>query len=298
MKLTQVRYFTAVCKYGGMTRAAEEFHVTQPVLTKAVRALEQEFGVTLFQRTGRRLVLTAEGECFLLQAEELLLNVDRVIQNMRELGRKRNGIHIATMSPIGAFAVGEPIWRFRQLYPDLAVNITETIKANALEAVSHEAADAAILVTNRISRDEFQVLPFTRSRVVYCMRPEHPLAGSRAVTFSEVVRYPMILEKNDSQRPPVIERQIRCRGLEPEIFLCTQQHGTAFRMLEGNLGYFVMREIAECQKGLCCAELDEPEADLEIGLVLKKNRRLSPEGRAFIQFIRKAYPQTAEGEER
>lgn len=289
MKLSHVRYFAAVCKYGGMTRAAEEFHVTQPVLTKAIHALEQEFGVSLFQRSGRRLLLTAEGEEFLRQANELLFETDQALLSMHELGRSRKELRIATMSPIGAFAVSEPIWRYRQAYPDAAVQISETIKASALEAISCEAADLAVLVTNRISRDAFSVAPFYRSRVVYCMRPEHPLAGRRAVTFSEVVRYPMILEKNDRKKLPVIERQLRRRGLVPEVFLCTQQHGTAFRMLEGELGYFVMREIAAGQRGLCFAELTEPEAELEIGIVRKKNRKPNREAREFVRFIQKQY---------
>ena len=295
MKLSHVRYFAAICKYGGMTRAAEEFHVTQPVLTKAIHALEQEFGVILFQRSGRRLELTAEGESFLLQAKELLFETDQALSGMRELGRRNKELRIATMSPIGAFAVSEPIWRYRGTRPDLTFKISETIKKSAREAVSHEAADLAILVTNRISREEFQVEPFTRSCVVYCMRPEHPLAGRDRVTFPEVVRYPMILEQNDSKNLPVIERQIRRRGLEAEVFLCTQQHGTAFRMLEGNLGYFVMEEIAAGQKGVCFAELAEPEAELEIGIVSKKNRKLSAEAKAFVRFIRKQYGESGKG---
>ena len=115
-------------------------------------------------------------------------------------------------------------------------------------------------------------------------------AARQQVTGAEIV-----LTERGQSHLALAREEIRRRGLNPEVFLCTQQHGTAFRMLEGNLGYFVMKEIAAGQKGVCFAELAEPEADLEIGIVSKKNRKLSAEAKAFVRFIQKQYGESGKG---
>lgn len=290
MQFSQLRYFVSICRSQcNMTRAAEEFHISQPALTKAIRSLEDELEVNLFQRVGKRLRLTAEGEIFWEQAVSLLAHGDRVARNMEELGGKRNRLMVGTMSPIGAFAVSGIVRAFRQAYPEQPVQSRETIKKEILRDIQQEQVDVGILITNRISREEYSVLPFLQSQVVYCMKPEHPLAVEKSVTFQDILAYPMILEKNDSRQPPIIEKILQRRGLHADIFLCTQQHETAFQMLDGNLGYLAMREIAERQPGICYAILEEEAIKWEVGLVWKRNRRLDSDSGALIRFIRRKY---------
>ena len=65
MKLTQLRYFQGICRWGSLSRAARELHISQSVLSGTIKELEEEFGVLLFSRSGRGLVLTKEGKFFL-----------------------------------------------------------------------------------------------------------------------------------------------------------------------------------------------------------------------------------------
>ena len=65
MKLTQLRYFQGICRWGSLSLAARELHISQSVLSGTIKELEEEFGVLLFSRSGRGLVLTKEGEFFL-----------------------------------------------------------------------------------------------------------------------------------------------------------------------------------------------------------------------------------------
>ena len=66
MKLLQLKYFLTICEYSNISRAAGKLHVSQPSLTAAMKSLEQEFGITLFHRQSRGLILTEEGEIILL----------------------------------------------------------------------------------------------------------------------------------------------------------------------------------------------------------------------------------------
>ena len=76
MKLTQLEYFCVAARYHNITRASKELFVTQPSVSNAIKALEEEFGVNLFYRNNNKLTLTPEGEKFYQNAEELLAHAD------------------------------------------------------------------------------------------------------------------------------------------------------------------------------------------------------------------------------
>ena len=84
MNLTQLRYFQTVCRHGSITSAVEELQVSQPSVSSAIRALEEEFGVPFFERQHRGMVPTEEGKQFLLLTDSLLEHAGQVGQAMRE----------------------------------------------------------------------------------------------------------------------------------------------------------------------------------------------------------------------
>ena len=85
MKLTQLEYFCVAARYHNITKASKELFVTQPSVSNAIKALEEEFGVNLFYRNNNKLTLTPEGEIFYKQAEELLAHADSVASEFHEL---------------------------------------------------------------------------------------------------------------------------------------------------------------------------------------------------------------------
>ena len=87
MKLSQMRYFSAVCHLGGITRAAERLHISQPAVTAAIQSLEDELGVLLLSRGGRTLVPTPDGETFLARCDSILEEVDGLTADFQALVR-------------------------------------------------------------------------------------------------------------------------------------------------------------------------------------------------------------------
>ena len=90
MKLYQIRYFSAVCRCGYVTKAAEELHVSQPSVSNAVRDLEDEFGVNLFHRINNRLTPTKEGVIFLDRVSKILDLADETASYIGELGQEHS----------------------------------------------------------------------------------------------------------------------------------------------------------------------------------------------------------------
>ncbi|CDA78706.1 transcriptional regulator [Clostridium sp. CAG:242] len=93
MKLSQLEYFQTICKHCNLTRAAEELHVSQPSLTHVIHDLEQEFGLTLFLRQNKGLVLTEEGRQFLDETNRLLEQTNYFVSRMKILGQSNQVVH-------------------------------------------------------------------------------------------------------------------------------------------------------------------------------------------------------------
>ncbi|MBQ8873477.1 MAG: LysR family transcriptional regulator, partial [Clostridia bacterium] len=103
MKLLQMKYFQTVCKYGGITKAAEELFVSQPTISFCIKELEEEFGVKLFHRKHNRLQLTVEGSYFLDKVNYILQSVDTLASQMKDMGNNRNHVKLAVPAMISTF---------------------------------------------------------------------------------------------------------------------------------------------------------------------------------------------------
>ena len=102
MTLDQLRYFSAVCKYSGVNRAAEALNISQPSISNAIANLEREFGTELFTRQRKRLIITKEGLQLLSMAENLLSQADNTVKVMRSLGKDNKMLRLGVPPMVGS----------------------------------------------------------------------------------------------------------------------------------------------------------------------------------------------------
>lgn len=88
MKIIQLEYFCAVSQYHSITQAAQKLYVTQPAISNAIRELEKEFSINLFNRTKNHLTLTKEGEAFYQKANQLLDTINQTSSELYDLGKQ------------------------------------------------------------------------------------------------------------------------------------------------------------------------------------------------------------------
>ena len=121
MTLDQLRYFRAVCQCDSVSRAAEILNISQPSVSNAVLALEKEFGVALFERRRRKLILTKEGQQMLAMAEELLGRADDLQRTMQALGQEDKVLRRVTF-------ISSPLWlTYNTVFFSLGGIIGETL---------------------------------------------------------------------------------------------------------------------------------------------------------------------------
>ncbi len=132
----RLRYFLAVVEEGGVTRAARSLHVAQPSLSQALRTLERELGVELFQRVGRTLRLTAAGEALVGPARQTLRTMDSARAAVGEVVELAAGtLQIAALATLAVDPLSALVGRFRRAHPGVVVHVREPESASAVSTL-------------------------------------------------------------------------------------------------------------------------------------------------------------------
>ena len=150
MKLTQLEYFCVAARYHNITKAAKELFVTQPSISNAIKALEEEFGVNLFFRNNNKLTLTPEGELFYRSAEELLAHADSVESEFHEIRKKVTPIRIGIPPMLGTIYLPELYLSLKENFPEVDFRLFEYGSIKACNLVLEENLISQLSMPNSL----------------------------------------------------------------------------------------------------------------------------------------------------
>lgn len=286
MKLLQMRYFQTVCRYGSITKAAEELFVSQPTISFCLKELEDEFGVKLFHRRHNRLQLTVEGQFFLDKVNYILQSVDSLAKQMKDMGNNHNHVKIAVPAMISTFLFPQMFNAYNKLYPNVELEMLETGSLQARKLVDANSVDLGITILDNVVADSYNVMPLVSTELVFCVSKAHPLADRKRISFKELADEHIILFKADSYQNIFIKRAFSEVGVDPKILLYSSQLYTVKEFLSyGNAGAFLYRQVAEMDKDLVCIPIDQPIIQ-DIVLIWSKSGSLYSDSENFIQFAK------------
>jgi LysR family cys regulon transcriptional activator len=195
MKLQQLRFLVEVAKSGlNVTQAAENLHTSQPGVSKQVRLLEEELGLDIFIRNGKRVVgVTEGGQRILAQAERVLIEADNLRQAGREAANPNAGtLVVATTHSQARYRLPEVIRRFRALYPEVALILHQGNPIQVAEQVVAGRADLAIATEALDRYPDLVMLPcYQWNRVVVAPRG-HALLACPRLTLEALAQYPLL----------------------------------------------------------------------------------------------------------
>lgn len=211
MTLRHMRIFAEVYRTGNVTRAAEALHMTQPAVTRAVRELEQHYGVRLFERMYRHLSPTEGGRRLYPQAVHLLDAFDRIETGLRDwdsLGVVRVG---ATVTLGGTLLPGLAR-RFAAQYPGIRLQATVANGETLTTALCENRLDLALL-ENGPALPELNTREIGTDRLCAVLAPGDPLAESPALTLEQLAAAPLLVREQGSTARTVLENALAARGL-------------------------------------------------------------------------------------
>lgn len=289
MTLQQLAYFTAACRHGNITRAAEECGVSQPSVSAAIKNLEQEFGLCLVRRRQTGFTLTEEGTEFRRLAEALLEHAATVEETMRARGKNRPFLRLG-VPPMAATVLFPAIYgEFCAQNADLTLFTRELGREDLLKALDSDLLDMAFLPHTEGFSADYNVIPVTRFETVCCVSESHPLAARAAVTPADLAGEPLVLFPESFFQT---ERILSCfaeAGVKPQILHRSSQLSTVEQFIsEGIAAGFLFREAAEKNKELVSIPF-APRLFTNVSLVFRKDRFVGEGMERFAAYIEKTF---------
>lgn len=296
MELRQLEYFEAVYRYKNFTKAAQELHVTQPTVTTAIKNLEKELGVPVFDREGGGLELTPAGEELLLRTQVILRNVHLIYSRVREADTYRKqqlsiGIPPISCAQMYPLAMGE----FARSHPNIDVRVQDTCNHETILQILRDDLELGFIILPEDPNPNIEFLSLEEGSVLVLLSDQHPLSRQRAVRLEDLVPENIFMyEKGTSYVEVRLEEEFRRQGLPWNIRQYFSNVSTIYDLVSQNFGIaFTLPTTSPLlgnMPGLVTRPLAEP-IHYEIGLAWGRNKFLSTACREFIHFINEKYPQ-------
>lgn len=293
MKLSQLQYFQAVCKYGSISKAAEIIHITQPSISNAIRQLEDEFGLNLFYRVNGRLRLTEAGKEFSGHVNEILRKVENTERRMASLGQESSVIKVGIPSVIGSALFPTIFSGFNAVRPDVSFEIHEFNTLESLDLLNSGVLDIVLTTTNEVYRPQMKIHIIRRSPLYFFTNSYHKLAENPVVSVEEFKDTPLILLKENTYQYKAVEALFHAHGCEPNVIHTTNQLATIQHFVRSGLSStVVIRELMPEDNGLVAIPIKETQ-NIDIGVIWKADAYLPDALAQFIAFVRGEDPAAA-----
>jgi DNA-binding transcriptional LysR family regulator len=236
--------------------------------------------------------LTEEGQRYLEKVGAIMNDFAEVNREMVLLGSNRKAIRYGTPPMIGFFLLSRVFSAFETLRPDVRLEIVEGGSLSLLPEIEAERIDVAIVATRGDSPKKHPGLSFKKvgaTELVYCVSPEHRLAGNAFVTFDMLQRERLVLFKEGNLQRQIILGAFEALGIEPNIILRTNQLFTVVSFIRKNIGSsFLFRDAVNLVEGLVPVSFAN-KLDIDLCLVWKTTREHHQDVRIAIEFF-KAWP--------
>ena len=191
-----MRYFLTAAREESITRAAEVLHVTQPTLSRQIAQMEQELGVTLFDRSSRRFALTNEGLLLRRRAEEILELVDKTEKELSEQDKALTGTVAVGCGDLAAVELLPGLFQaFHDRYPAITFDLYTASADYIRDRLDRGLTDIGLLL-EPVSMEKYSFVRLSRREEwVVVMHPDCPLAALDRITSSDLIGVPLILPR-------------------------------------------------------------------------------------------------------
>ena len=297
MTIQQLKYIITISEKGSLNKAAEVLFITQPSLTSAVRELEKELGITLFNRGGKGVTLTNDGTEFLQYARQVVAQYDRLLEKYGTGGTLRKKFGISTQHY--SFAVKSFVEMVKHFDTDeYEFAIRETKTSDVIEDVTTGKSEVGILYLSDFNRkaigkflksNQLEFHPLIQCEPYVYLWKGHPLAKQKSIRLAELRDYPCLSFEQGASGNFYFAEEILSTYDYIRTIKATDR-ATMLNLMVGLNGYTLC-------SGIICEELNGPdyvavafEAEeeeiaagrMEIGYIVKENMILSQMAEKYI----------------
>ncbi|MBS0299629.1 MAG: HTH-type transcriptional regulator CysB [Proteobacteria bacterium] len=247
MKLQQLRYLCETANQDmNLSRAAKNLHTSQPAISKQIQLLEEELGVDIFLRNGKRIVkITPPGQLIIQTAVRMLRDADNLKKIAQEFTNEAGGtLTIATTHTQARYALPSVIKRFTARYPKVRLILRQGNPTQIATLVTSGEADIGIATEALEQYPELVMLPCYQWNRCIIVPPKHPLLKLKKLTLEAINQYPIITYDFSFTGRTKINKAFASRGLEPNVVLTAIDSDVIKTYVELGLGVGILANMA------------------------------------------------------
>ena len=272
-----------LCKQKNFTEAGYACNMTQGALSKQIRKLENELGITLIRRNTRKFELSKEGEIFLSYAKKMTGTYEEMLKNVQ----KNQEIKIGCMPVLAPYHFARLVADFRKEYPDIKLVIDERIASEIQE--NSDRYDFLILRENMMEdQKKFRFSPLYDDKLCAVLYEKHPLYGRDRLQLKELKNDVFIFPERGSGSYEVFYKSCEKAGFEPKIAFEFPQANTIMSFVSEGVGVTVT--FSTVYREAKCAGVKmiplEDELHSVISLFYRKNKPLDYAKKQFLNYVR------------
>ena len=292
MDIQQIRYFLAIARYESFSKAAEKLFVTQPILTRCVKNLEQELGLPLIVRTTRSFALTDAGKTLAEYGSRLLQQQEDLCRRMEDLKQLRSGeLRLSSPGPLLDLYFPKLVTGYHALHPGIRIQVRESGSRPVAQDVLDGSADMGVVMLPLEDTENLHIFPILTDAVHAVVPKGHPFAGEKQLHISKLYGMDLITYDKSNTLHHTFLDMCRKEGFTPTI---------AYQSMMPN---FILDTIA---LGSCVGVLPRPMVSLgkdrdlvsipitpffpwEIALITAKDRYLSCAAAGFLAYAKEFF---------
>jgi DNA-binding transcriptional LysR family regulator len=291
MDLRQLRYFVAVAEAGNISRAAKQIYLTQPALSRQIKALEAEIGQCLLERQAHSIRLTAAGELLLREARDLLRHAEQVLERVRATGQGVQ-LRVGYAPSLAAELLSPAVEQFTQTHPNARVELFDLSTAEMLAGLAAETLDVAVTVGPPQETRDVQWTPLLRAPWQLAVNAKDPLASRRRIPPAEVAARPLVMfcQRDYPEYWQVVMSWLRGHGARAKVAGEYDGVESLLAAVAAGLGVALVtdRTRGHMRSRVRLKPLSSPPAPLCIAAGQRAARAHHPPIAVFLEELRKA----------
>lgn len=292
MEIRNLNTFLRVATLQNFTQASQELGYSQSNVSVQIKQLEQEVGVPLFDRIGRKVYLTSYGESLLPYARQIISTVLHMENYMKSTEAIEGTIRMGMTDSLFELLLENVLLRFHRRFPRVQLELVLDASATLQSQLQHGLLDAACLIGDPLPQTEWVIWDAVDIPIVLVSNPRHPLASRTQITLEEVSAQELILMEESAPYSRQFQNALAGRHLPCRPFLRLQSADTARKLVEREaflslLPLYTVQASVQAG-GLCILPVSEWSHTQSVQLVLHRSKALTPQIEGFLEELQMA----------
>jgi LysR family hydrogen peroxide-inducible transcriptional activator len=293
MEIHQLEYFVAIVETGGFSRAAERCNVAQPSLSQQIKKLENEVGYPLFDRLGRKVVLTDVGKMLLPRARTILGELQDIRVDMQIGIQEGHGtLAVGFIPTVAPFVLPAVIRRFSREFPEATLEVHEDLTENLVAKIIAAELDVGI-TSLPIKNTLIQTEELLTEQLLVATSQKYDIVSRTSIQVKELEEFPFIALSDVHCLGEPVQSFCYQQDVDLNIVCHTAQLSTVQNCIALGLGVSLVPHalaISDHSNQIVYRTISDSVPQRKIAAAVHARRRLSFLGRAFIEIVRLEYP--------